>query len=283
MARDRGTILFSLWGDDHWRELSVAAQHLYMQLETSPSLSYAGVADWRPGKLALAKDASYSERYDAALELQGSLFVIIDDETEEILVRSFLRHDGLLEKPNMVIALHKAFAQVASPTLRGVIVHELGRLQVEFPGWKAWSHPSCSASMSQMLKSRSIDPKELLITPPSGSGNSSLNPSDNPSSNPSNQGSSNSSGKDSKKNGSLQLQLQLPPSKEGEEPPSKCLTHIDDENPPACGACADARKANAAWVKLRRPTVSGIQTPAQCREHGYPAGQCPTCDIAVAS
>jgi hypothetical protein len=283
MARDRGTIRTSIWGDDHWRELSIAAQHLYMQLETSPSLSYAGVVDWRPGKLALASDATAQERYDAALELQGKFFVIIDDDTEEILVRSFLRHDGLLEKPNMVIALHKAFAQVASRTLRGVIVHELARLQVEFPDWKAWSHPSCSASMSQMLKSNSIDPKTLQISPPNASDNGSLNPSVNPS----DQGSPDSSGKDSKKNGSLQLQLQLqlqlPPSKEGEEPPSKCSTHIGDENPPACGACADARKTHAAWTKAHRPTVSGIQTPAQCREHGYPAGQCPTCDIAVAS
>lgn len=32
-----------------------------------------------------------------------------------------------------------------------------------------------------------------------------------------------------------------------------------------------------------RGTVSGIQTPDQCKPHGYPTGTCPTCDLAVAS
>lgn len=32
-----------------------------------------------------------------------------------------------------------------------------------------------------------------------------------------------------------------------------------------------------------RGTVSGIQTPAACKPHGYPKGTCPTCDLAVAS
>ena len=31
------------------------------------------------------------------------------------------------------------------------------------------------------------------------------------------------------------------------EPPPRCPQHIDDENPPPCGACADARRTHERW------------------------------------
>jgi hypothetical protein len=33
----------------------------------------------------------------------------------------------------------------------------------------------------------------------------------------------------------------------GEQPPSRCLQHLDHPNPPRCGQCADARRAREAW------------------------------------
>lgn len=36
------------------------------------------------------------------------------------------------------------------------------------------------------------------------------------------------------------------------EPPLKCEKHKDDLRPPACGACADSRRANADWHATRR-------------------------------
>lgn len=262
MARDRGSILFSLWGDDDWRELSVAAQHLYMQLLSSPSLSYAGVADWRPAKLALAADASGAERYDAGLELFGALFVVIDDDSEEILIRSFLRHDGLLNKPNVAIAFAKAYADVTSSMLRGVIVHELRRLKAEFPEWKAWTNDASADHMGRVLKGRTVDPKRLL--------NSQQNPSDPI--------DSKGSGKGSEINPSLQLPLQLPlpTSKEVAAAPSPfCARHPQGTDEP-CRACMAARKQSEA--SALPATRSGIVTPSDCTKHpGRPARGCDRC------
>jgi hypothetical protein len=61
-----------------------------------------------------------------------------------------------------------------------------------------------------------------------------------------------------------------------------CPQHPTGTDKP-CRACQRARieyEQNGDRPKL---TVSGTYTPPQCREHGYPKGECPTCDLAVAS
>lgn len=156
MPREFANMRSDIWGDDDWRDLSLRAQWLYELLMTHPTLTTAGVADWRPAKLSgLARDATAAVIREAAEELLAAWFVVYDDETEEILIRSFLRHDGVLKKPNVAISMTKAFAAVASPEIRGVIVHELLRLSVEHPEWPAWQQDRVAG----LLKKRSVDPK----------------------------------------------------------------------------------------------------------------------------
>lgn len=188
MARDHAQIRLDMWGDDDWRKLSVPAQHLYMLLLTSPSLSFCGVADWRPARIAkLAAGWTTADVLAAAEDLTGRLFLLIDDATEEALIRSFVRHDGLMKMPNMATAMATAHAAIASPYLRGVVVHELRRLhekQPELAGWK-------SKRALAVLERDSIDPSVKGSVNPSGNpsvkGSSSPepNPSGNPSVNPS--------------------------------------------------------------------------------------------------
>ena len=52
MGRDRANIRTDMWGDDDWRGLTPGAQWLYEYLLTSPTLIYAGVADWRQVRVA---------------------------------------------------------------------------------------------------------------------------------------------------------------------------------------------------------------------------------------
>jgi len=159
MAREHAAIRLDMWGDDNWRKLTVPAQHLYMYLLSSPTLSYAGVADWRPARIAgVSRGATTESVIASADELAGALFVVRDDETEEILVRSFLKHDGLLQKPNVAKAMVSAFTKAVSPTLRGVIVHELTRLHKRNPQWRAFT----VEEVRELLSRPSIDPRELL-------------------------------------------------------------------------------------------------------------------------
>lgn len=162
MARDHASIRIDIWNDDDFRALTVHAQFLYLQLLSSATLSYAGVADWRPVRLAaLSHDATKQNVQAAADELAGRSFVVVDDETEEVLIRSFLKHDGLLHKPNVTKAMVTAFSKIASPTLRGVIVWELSKLHDRHPDWKGFG----AEGVTDLLDRGSVDPSTLVPGP----------------------------------------------------------------------------------------------------------------------
>lgn len=139
MARDRANINTAVWTDDDWRDLGRDEQWLYIALLTSPTLSYAGVADWRPGRIAVNAEGTTAadvERIGQAL--QARRFIFIDADTEEVLIRSFLRHDGLLKQPKLAVSMVNAHGAIASKKIRRVVVHELHRLHAEHPYWRAF-------------------------------------------------------------------------------------------------------------------------------------------------
>lgn len=170
MARKFAQILVTIWDDDDFLDLAVNEQWLYQHLITQADLSYAGVMDWRPKKITQkAADITLEDIELAANVLQAKRYIIIDDGTEEILVRSFMRSDGLLKQKNMGAAVAKAYTSTGSRELKGIIVHELHRLHAENPSWGSWEF------LADVMQKRAIDP----------SGKASANPSENPSNNPS--------------------------------------------------------------------------------------------------
>lgn len=164
MARDHARVNVTIWQDSDFRSLSPAAQHLYFVLWTHPDLSYCGVADWRPGRLAALsggwnKDALNS----AAAELSSKLFIVIDEDTEEALLRSWIKWDGLLKQPRLAVSMAKAYASTYSETLRGVLTHELAKLHSRHPEMAAFQDERITSLLEQPV----VDPSEL---PPFGQG-----------------------------------------------------------------------------------------------------------------
>jgi hypothetical protein len=140
MARDRANINTNIWADQDWRNLPMAEQHLYMLLTSHPTLSYAGVVDWREARIAAMTSGNTAQNVRSAAEgLQAQRFVFIDDSTEEILIRSFLRHDGLLKQPKLSISMVNAYGAIASSRIREVVTYEIQRLHQEFPTWAAFT------------------------------------------------------------------------------------------------------------------------------------------------
>lgn len=159
MAREHANIRNDMWNDPDFRELSADAQLLYMQLLTSSTLTYAGVADWRPKRIAaLSRGRKPKAVEDAAVELQRGLFIIVDQDTEEVLIRSFLKHDGLLHKPNVVKAMLTAYDKIFSLDLKAVLVFEMQRLSERFPTWKAFGMPE----VHELLRNPSRNPSEMV-------------------------------------------------------------------------------------------------------------------------
>ena len=77
MANDYARVVRSIWADDDFRALSHDAQWLYFHLLTSPALTYCGVTDWRPKRIAaLTADLTESGVEAASVELEGNLYTV---------------------------------------------------------------------------------------------------------------------------------------------------------------------------------------------------------------
>jgi hypothetical protein len=140
MARDHFRLQVSIWGDDDFKALQRDPQRMYMTLCSQANLSYCGVMDYIPRRLALlAKDETEDSVQAAVKHLEAERFVVVDLDTYELLIRSFVRWDGLLDSPNMTKAMLKARSAVISGHLRDVIDVELARAYSDDPkksGWK---------------------------------------------------------------------------------------------------------------------------------------------------
>ncbi|MGV0785206.1 hypothetical protein [Mycolicibacterium sp. XJ775] len=267
MARDHARINLDLWGDDDWMDLSVDAQMLYLTLYTNPGLSFCGAGEWHPGRIAArATDWNVPRIEAAAVELSRRLFVIIDTDTAEYLLRSWIKHDGLWRTPNMAVTVANARGELSSRTLRGVIVFEVAKLKRSHPDSTSWDRPA----VQKMLTQKAIDATDLepFNPGPKGGAKGGSNPCANPTSkggrtddltppstvvereaNPGSKGGPTPAPTPSSYSNSKMGYV----STEGnEEPPSRCPAHLNHPNPPRCPACADARRAHEAWEKAQR-------------------------------
>ena len=139
MARDRANLRTDMISDDDYRSLTRDEQWLYKLLLIHPSLSYAGVADWRPGRLAsTAAGTTAADVRRIGAGLQSKYFIYVDEETEEVLIRSFVKHDGLLKQYRLPISMANDYAAISSPEIREFFIFELCRIRDAEPGMKCW-------------------------------------------------------------------------------------------------------------------------------------------------
>ena len=171
MARDHARIRLDIWVDEDFADLPSTSQWLYTRLLTHGGLTYCGVVEWRPKRLAQsAPDLTATDVEMFAAPLEDRNFLIIDRDTEECLVRSFVKHDGLLDKWNLAAAVARTFTAVSSKAIRGAIVHELQKLRKDNPEYRGWTRDD----VKKVLRRTPIDPAEArAMTQP--------NPTDRPS------------------------------------------------------------------------------------------------------
>ncbi|TWP47409.1 hypothetical protein FKR81_32360 [Lentzea tibetensis] len=135
MARDHARFYLSIWSDEDFIALSALAKIVYVQLCTQQKLTYAGVLDVSVKRWTRAHPDQNIDAVRAALaELDAARFVVIDHDTEELLVRSFIRRDGLYKQPNVLRAALRCAFELESPLLRKALAVELRRLPTEITG-----------------------------------------------------------------------------------------------------------------------------------------------------
>lgn len=159
MAREYAKIRTDIWADEEWRNVSGPEKLLYFTLLSHATLSYAGVADWRPNRLAPLVDPSWAANdvVKVGESLEARHLIVVDDEPEEVLIRSFIKHDGVLKQPRLAVSMAAAFGAVSSVKLRGVIAHEVQKHRLENPDLACWS----DARLRTVLEHSALDVKSL--------------------------------------------------------------------------------------------------------------------------
>lgn len=129
MARSYAAIHLRIWADPEWRTLDGDAQHLYLLLLSQPSLNLAGVLPLQTRRWASCVADWDAPAVDMALSrLAEARFVVVDQDTEEVLIRSFIRNDGNYRIPNVLKSLCQIAEGTQAPALRAELAIELGRL-----------------------------------------------------------------------------------------------------------------------------------------------------------
>ncbi|CQD15802.1 hypothetical protein BN970_03327 [Mycolicibacterium conceptionense] len=276
-GKDHSEINLAIWGDDDWLDLTPPAQHLYFVLWTSPQLSYCGAGEWHPGRIAaMSKGWTAQSVEAAAAEISRELFLIIDTNTEEFLLRSWIKHDGLWRKPNMAVSMANARAALASRTLRGVVVHEVQKIKARNEAdAKANSDVIVSAgwgreAVKELLSQKAIDPATLepftprltpTPTPPLTPGptpgltvkrGDGVNPPSNPGPTPTPAPFSYSNSK---------VGYVSTEGHQGETPPTprpQCLRHPTENARTSCPECARRRE----WDEAEATRIKADEVPS---------------------
>lgn len=135
MSRLYARYLTSTHRDADWAAMTSMQHDCYMALLSSPELSWAGVIGYFPARYAgFAADLTERKVVKTWDELADLDKLVVDKRTGEVLVRTFIRHDNVLAKPNITKAFCRAYDLVASAEVRSALVDEVSRIHDEMGG-----------------------------------------------------------------------------------------------------------------------------------------------------
>jgi hypothetical protein len=146
MARSESRTKCSIWDDDDFCKLSMRAQRTYWMLYSQATISLCGVVAVTLKKWARkARDSDTDTVTVDIQELEDNGYVLVDWDEEELLVRTFARHDGVARSPKTLESARGQLATVSSPSLREVAEMELERAASEIQIKKALSDTPCDS------------------------------------------------------------------------------------------------------------------------------------------
>jgi hypothetical protein len=135
MSRNYANIFTAIWGDPDWRALDERSQRMYLLLATQKNISAAGMLPLTIGRWAgMAEDSTPAKVREGLRRLAVERFVAVDEEHEELLVRTFVRHDNGYNNKKRRMVIEAAAGEIESKTLRQVLAVELVRLGLP-AGW----------------------------------------------------------------------------------------------------------------------------------------------------
>jgi hypothetical protein len=138
MARSYAPIYTSIWQDETFTALSVEAQRLFFLINSQPDISHCGVIVLNERRWAKWASNTSVEAIRSALgQLHAARFVLLDEGTDEVLVRSYMAHNKVLAQPKINVAAANQWPGIHSTRLRRTIA-EWVRAHVTEDREKPW-------------------------------------------------------------------------------------------------------------------------------------------------
>jgi len=128
MARSFGSIDCGIWDDPDFCLLSAGAQRTYLMLITQRDITACGSLPLTLRRWSATCGEKDIEAWIA--ELTDANFVLIDEDTEELLVRTFAKWDGGYRHTKRRMAVISTARAIKSVTLRSTASTELAKLGV---------------------------------------------------------------------------------------------------------------------------------------------------------
>lgn len=132
MARSEARLQFSIWREG-LDGLTPHARLMYVVLLTEPTVNHAGIGAVRSSRWARNSGLTLEEAEKALRELTDGQYLLIDEDTEEVFVRTLIRNDGVADQPNVLKGALREALHTASPALRKAIAAELRKLPPKQP------------------------------------------------------------------------------------------------------------------------------------------------------
>lgn len=160
----------TVWNDPDFIAMPATAQRMFMFLLSQADLSHAGLIPMRANRWARkASDTTpKSIRADLA-RLGDDGFIVLDDETEEVLIRTMVRNDGVYKQPKVMLRMREDAQQIESPLLRAAFRAELDRLPLHElstnPTGRDGDGPSTRASVEGVVDTLRDDFADVVEYP----------------------------------------------------------------------------------------------------------------------
>jgi hypothetical protein len=132
MARSEARLQFGLWRtglDGHTSH----AKLVYAVLLTEPTINQCGVGAVRTSRWARDASLTIVETDKALRELIAGDKILIDEDTEEVFVRTLIRNDGVAKQPYVLKGALREALQTTSPSIRRSLARELRKLPPKQP------------------------------------------------------------------------------------------------------------------------------------------------------
>ena len=129
MARNFAQFQLRIWVNGEWLALTIEAQHLYKLLISQEDIGPSGLIPLRPRRWAkLSANGSVEKVMAALTELDDASFVVVDEETAEVLVRTFIRGSETYKHVRLLRSALNQAERVESPRIRSALGQELAKL-----------------------------------------------------------------------------------------------------------------------------------------------------------